>query len=206
MQIKAAITFVWVILLLQTIEAVMSNDSTETDSSESTESIESTEFSTTTEQNNVNDVTDETQLKAPIQFRPDIFETTTPSIEIRVNEQSGVLKRTIQNIRQKYKKIDVVFLLDASSSVGKRSFLSELKFVRKFLSDFNVSYNYTRVSLVTFSSQGKIVSEMNVLNILSNLINWLIVIVLGSSDTLITFPRPANTTKNANYCTMNYRK
>lgn len=165
MRVKATITVVWAILLLQTIDAVVSNDSMETVGSESRESNESTECSSTTEQNNVIVVTDETQLKTPIQLHPDIFETTTPLIEIKVNEQSGVLKRTIQNIRQKYKKIDVVFLLDASSSVGKRSFLSELKFVRKFLSDFNVSYNYTRVSLVTFSSQGKIVSEKSDLDI-----------------------------------------
>lgn len=85
--------------------------------------------------------------------------TTTPPNESKVHELSVVLKRTIQGIRQKYKKMDIVFLIDSSSSVGKTNFLSELKFVTKFLSDFNVSYNYTRVAIVTFSSQGKIVSE-----------------------------------------------
>lgn len=77
--------------------------------------------------------------------------------ESKVFELSTVLKATIHRIRQQYKKMDIVFLIDSSSSVGKSNFRSELKFVTKFLSDFNVSFNYTRVSIVTFSSQEKIV-------------------------------------------------
>lgn len=77
--------------------------------------------------------------------------------ESKVHELSAVLKSTIHRIRQQYKKMDIVFLIDSSSSVGKSNFRSELKFVTKFLSDFNVSFNYTRVSIVTFSSQEKIV-------------------------------------------------
>lgn len=151
-------TFVWAILLLQTNGSVTSFDSTETESSESTESMESDESSDIGTKTDTNP-TNQTPSKSPFQLEPNNVETTTPSIEIKINDLSAVLKQTIHRIRQKYKKIDVVFLLDASSSVGKSSFLSELKFVRKFLGDFNVSYNYTRVSLVTFSSQGKIVSE-----------------------------------------------
>lgn len=138
----------------------------------STESSEDTDFSTTPVQSNAEVVTAQTQPKLPFQ----LVETTAPSNEIKVNELSVVLKRTIQRIRKIYKKIDVVFLLDASSSVGKNSFLSELKFVRKFLSDFNVGYNYTRVSLVTFSSQGKIVSANCVWLVLRTLINFVIVV------------------------------
>lgn len=158
MRIATAIAVILLILPLRIGGTLMSNDSLESgsdesmDSSESTETSESSEFSTTTRPD---PFTAQTQLLTPFQF----IESTTPLIETKVNELSGLLKRTIHRIRQLYKKIDVVFLLDASSSVGKSSFLSELKFVRKFLSDFNVSYNYTRVSLVTFSSQGKIVSE-----------------------------------------------
>lgn len=77
--------------------------------------------------------------------------------ESKVHELSAVLKTTVHRIRQQYKKMDIVFLIDSSSSVGKSNFRSELKFVTKFLSDFNVSFNYTRVSIVTFSSQEKIV-------------------------------------------------
>lgn len=78
-------------------------------------------------------------------------------VDNRTLELSAVLKQTIHRIRQKYKKIDIIFLIDSSSSVGKSNFRSELRFVIKFLSDFNVSYNYTRVSILTFSSQEKIV-------------------------------------------------
>lgn len=87
------------------------------------------------------------------------METATISNERKIDELSNALKQIIFNIRQKFKKIDIVFLLDASSSVGKLNFISELKFVTKFLSDFNVSFNYTRVALVSFSSPGKIVSQ-----------------------------------------------
>lgn len=67
-------------------------------------------------------------------------------------------KTAIDDIKRKAKRVDMVFLIDSSSSVGKENFISETKFVKKLLSDFNVSYNYTRVALVTYSSQGKVVS------------------------------------------------
>lgn len=214
MRILVAVTVISAVLLLHTVESVTQSDSEEisstesADSSESFESgeaTESTEFSTTTEQTDVAIVTHQTLSKTPVPFGPLSVEKTTPSIEIKVNELSVVLKRTIHRIREKYKKIDVVFLLDASSSVGKNSFISELKFVRKFLSDFNVSYNYTRVSLVTFSSQGKIVSTWNI-------VIWTLCdrfgchFSEGSSGMLTTFRKPANTMINANCCTINYRK
>lgn len=82
----------------------------------------------------------------------------------KVDLLSKIFKKTVQRLRQKTKRIDLVFLIDSSSSVGKSNFMSEIKFVKKMLGDFNVSYNYTRVAIVTFSSQGKIVSaiEFNV--------------------------------------------
>lgn len=144
--------FIWLIFVLQIVGPVKLVDSSEDESTESDESDEIDDYSTTTRPND--SVTGQTHLMAPFQFP----ETKTQLNETKVNALSVLLKNTVHRIRQQYKKIDVVFLLDASSSVGKSSFLSELKFVRKFLSDFNVSYNYTRVSLVTFSSQGKIVS------------------------------------------------
>lgn len=95
--------------------------------------------------------------------------------ETKVQELSAVLKSTIHNIRQQYKKLDIVFLIDSSSSVGKSNFRSELRFVIKFLSDFNVSFNYTRVSIVTFSSQEKIVCSCFYPNsklFIFNVFNW----------------------------------
>ena len=76
----------------------------------------------------------------------------------KVDTQSKVLKKSIQKLRQKSKKMDVVFLIDSSSSVGKQNFKSEIQFLKKMLADFDVSLNYTRVAIVTFSSQAKIVS------------------------------------------------
>lgn len=57
------------------------------------------------------------------------------------------------------------FLIDSSSSVGKTNFLSEIKFVKKMLGDFTVSLNHTRVAIVTFSSQGKVVSYVYYLGV-----------------------------------------
>lgn len=69
------------------------------------------------------------------------------------------LKQKISTI-QKNKKNDLVFLVDSSSSVGNHNFRSEVKFVRKILNGFNVSWNYTRVAIVAFSSAGKVVSTL----------------------------------------------
>lgn len=80
-----------------------------------------------------------------------------PSKGSKVEVLSKTFKSSVQRIKHKQKKMDIVFLIDSSSSVGKNNFHSELKFVKKFLSDFNVSFNYTRVAVVTFSSKGKIV-------------------------------------------------
>ena len=53
-----------------------------------------------------------------------------------------------------YKKcgdeMDLVFIVDSSSSLGENNFENELKFVTKFLSDFTVSYDLTRVAVITY--------------------------------------------------------
>ena len=53
-------------------------------------------------------------------------------------------------------RIELVFLVDASASVGAENFFNEIKFVKKLLADFAVSYNQTRVAVVTFSSKHKV--------------------------------------------------
>lgn len=79
----------------------------------------------------------------------------------KVDLLNGVFKQSIDKLKTKHKKLDIVFLIDSSSSVGKSNFQSELKFVRKLLSDFMVSYEYTRTAVVTFSSMGKIVRHVD---------------------------------------------
>lgn len=96
------------------------------------------------------------------------------AVDARIHELSTILKQTIHRIRQQFKKIDIIFLIDSSSSVGKSNFHSELRFVIKFLSDFNVSYNYTRVSILTFSSQEKIVCTTCFFVQISNIQNFII--------------------------------
>lgn len=82
------------------------------------------------------------------------------NVNSKIETLSTDFKKSINRLRALNNKIDVIFLIDSSSSVGKNNFMSEIKFVKKLLSDFNVSYNTTRVSLITFSSQGKIVSRV----------------------------------------------
>lgn len=68
-----------------------------------------------------------------------------------------VFKKNIDSIKIS-SQLDIVFLIDASSSVGEFNFNSELRFVKKLLSDVTVDYNHTRVAIVTFSSPSNIVS------------------------------------------------
>ncbi|EAT33188.1 AAEL014547-PA [Aedes aegypti] len=86
----------------------------------------------------------------------EIFKNENSVIKAKVDRLSGSFKKSVEKIKIKHKRVDIVFLIDASSSVGKANFYSEIKFVKKLLSDFNVSYNYTRVAVITFSSQMKI--------------------------------------------------
>lgn len=78
------------------------------------------------------------------------------SSKSKVDQLSAIFKKNIDKLKSKHKRLDIVFLIDSSSSVGKVNFESEIKFVKKLLSDFPVSYEYTRVAIVTFSSQAKI--------------------------------------------------
>lgn len=52
-------------------------------------------------------------------------------------------------------------MVDASSSVGEDNFASELRFVRKILSDLTVSNNHTRIALITFGSKDSVRTHIN---------------------------------------------
>ncbi|XP_063230514.1 sushi, von Willebrand factor type A, EGF and pentraxin domain-containing protein 1-like [Bacillus rossius redtenbacheri] len=52
--------------------------------------------------------------------------------------------------------VELVFLVDASSSVGEQNFASELRFVKKLLADFTVSVNDTRVAVITYASKDQV--------------------------------------------------
>lgn len=80
------------------------------------------------------------------------------NIEIKIGVLANTFKKNINMIKM-LAKLDIVFLIDASSSVGENNFKSELKFVKKILSDVTVDSNHTRVAIVTFSSPSNTVSN-----------------------------------------------
>nr|XP_023016002.1 sushi, von Willebrand factor type A, EGF and pentraxin domain-containing protein 1-like [Leptinotarsa decemlineata] len=87
------------------------------------------------------------------------------------NKENEVLKSKIDVLGEVFKKsidavklspkLDIVFLIDASSSVGESNFESELRFVKKLLSDITVDYDHTRVAVVTYSSRSKIIKNID---------------------------------------------
>lgn len=76
----------------------------------------------------------------------------------QLDVMSAAFRKSINKLKMKHKRIEMIFLVDSSSSVGKENFANEISFVKRLLSDFNVSFNHTRVALITFSSRSKIVS------------------------------------------------
>lgn len=82
---------------------------------------------------------------------------TENSILKKVDVLGEIFKKKINEIKNN-DKLDLVFLIDASSSVGEENFYSEIKFVKTLLSDITVDYNHTRIAVITFSSVNNIVS------------------------------------------------
>ncbi|XP_061921980.1 sushi, von Willebrand factor type A, EGF and pentraxin domain-containing protein 1 isoform X1 [Entelurus aequoreus] len=85
----------------------------------------------------------------------------TESAEKKVARLGLAFKRNVRQLRDKSACMDLVFLVDESSSVGANNFRSELRFVRKMLSDFPVAAENTRVALVTFSSKTHVVTRVD---------------------------------------------
>ena len=54
-----------------------------------------------------------------------------------------------------------MFLVDSSASVGAENFYNEIKFIRKLLADFTVSYNTTRVVVITYSSVNQVIRQVD---------------------------------------------
>lgn len=83
------------------------------------------------------------------------------SAESKVERLGQAFKKNVRVLREKSARLDLVFLVDESSSVGAANFLSELRFVRKLLSDFPVAPEDTRVAVVTFSSKTHVVTRVD---------------------------------------------
>lgn len=79
----------------------------------------------------------------------------------KVERLGQAFRRRVRRLRELSERLELVFLVDESSSVGQANFLSELKFVRKLLSDFPVVPTATRVAIVTFSSKNNVVPRVD---------------------------------------------
>ncbi|XP_067257599.1 sushi, von Willebrand factor type A, EGF and pentraxin domain-containing protein 1 isoform X2 [Chanodichthys erythropterus] len=96
-------------------------------------------------------------LRQAAQTRQNLSE----SAESKVERLGQVFRKNVRLLRERGGCLDLVFLVDESSSVGASNFGSELRFVRKLLSDFPVAPEATRVALVTFSSKSHVVTRVD---------------------------------------------
>ena len=80
----------------------------------------------------------------------------------KVEHLGVLLRRRVERLRQTpNQRVELVFLVDSSTTVGPGNFANELIFVRKLLADFTVDQRTTRVALVTFSSQDRVVRHVD---------------------------------------------
>ncbi|CAM5155926.1 unnamed protein product, partial [Natator depressus] len=79
----------------------------------------------------------------------------------KVERLGRSFKRQVRRLRERGGRLELVFLVDESSSVGPANFLSELRFVKKLLSDFPVVPAATRVAIVTFASKSNVVPRVD---------------------------------------------
>uniref|UniRef100_A0A8C1SBI8 Sushi, von Willebrand factor type A, EGF and pentraxin domain-containing protein 1 n=1 Tax=Cyprinus carpio TaxID=7962 RepID=A0A8C1SBI8_CYPCA len=90
-----------------------------------------------------------------------ISQNLSESAGSKVERLGQVFRKNVRLLRERGGCLDLVFLVDESSSVGASNFGSELRFVRKLLSDFPVAPEATRVALVTFSSKSHVVTRVD---------------------------------------------
>ncbi|XP_029470754.1 sushi, von Willebrand factor type A, EGF and pentraxin domain-containing protein 1 [Rhinatrema bivittatum] len=83
------------------------------------------------------------------------------STENKVEKLGQYFKRQVRRLRERSGRLELVFLVDESSSVGPANFRSELRFVKKLLSDFPVVPTATRVAIVTFSSKSHVLARVD---------------------------------------------
>lgn len=101
-------------------------------------------------------------LRAPTFASPSLEAPPLPdTTESKVEKLGRAFKRQVRRLRARSGRLELVFLVDESSSVGPANFLSELRFVKKLLSDFPVVPAATRVAIVTFSSRSNVVPRVD---------------------------------------------
>ncbi|NXV57103.1 SVEP1 protein, partial [Molothrus ater] len=101
-------------------------------------------------------------FRAPTFASPSLEAPPLPdTTESKVEKLGRAFKRQVRRLRARSGRLELVFLVDESSSVGPANFLSELRFVKKLLSDFPVVPAATRVAIVTFSSRSNVVPRVD---------------------------------------------
>ncbi|KAK3545348.1 hypothetical protein QTP70_004069 [Hemibagrus guttatus] len=83
------------------------------------------------------------------------------SAESKIERLGQTFRRNVRLLRERAGRLELVFLVDESSSVGATNFRSELHFIRKMLSDFPVASEATRVALITFSSKNHVLTRVD---------------------------------------------
>ncbi|XP_034934877.1 sushi, von Willebrand factor type A, EGF and pentraxin domain-containing protein 1-like [Chelonus insularis] len=94
----------------------------------------------------------------------------------KIEALASVLKAQVDQFRNYGDQVEIIFLVDSSSSVGLDNFNNEINFVRKLLSDLNIEPSATRVSLITFAGKGmifRVVDQITNTAIISNKCNLL---------------------------------
>lgn len=93
-------------------------------------------------------------------YRQNTYNAITPKEKVRY--LGKVLKCYVESLRAfRNRQVELIFLIDSSSSIGEENFIDELKFVKKLLADFTVDQNNTRVSVVTFSSRELVIRHID---------------------------------------------
>ncbi|XP_052776199.1 sushi, von Willebrand factor type A, EGF and pentraxin domain-containing protein 1-like isoform X1 [Mya arenaria] len=116
-----------------------------------------------------NDDDDDEDDDGPVIFNYNQFLKKPHSVRVdsksKVETLGRVFKGHIKDLKDgSGGALDLLFLVDSSTSVGKNNFVEEVKFVKKLLSDFTVDVNDTRVSVITFSSRERVIRHIDYLD------------------------------------------
>ncbi|KZC10086.1 Sushi, von Willebrand factor type A, EGF and pentraxin domain-containing protein 1 [Dufourea novaeangliae] len=84
------------------------------------------------------------------------FENAEKAFKNKADILSRLFKIHIDRLKNQTDQVELVFLVDASGSVGLKNFQCELNFVKNLLSDFIVEPSATRVAIVTFGGRRNI--------------------------------------------------
>lgn len=91
------------------------------------------------------------------------------SIRPTGNRQNFIAKSSIK-VSCSAVKMELVFAIDASGSVGKSNFLKTLTFLRKVVTNLQIAHNMTRVAVIRFASSSSISFNLDTYDSVSKMI------------------------------------